>query len=1225
MSEQFKCKESFEDKQQAMQSEALLFWHKEVTEKLDLNKSGLIWSLKWEANLSCREHRLQPYGQTNLQALNILISCLISRSKHPLTVLRKCLEKHPDPISHHELATILNSEANFTYVGDPLVPAPKGTTSFEELRRMETLPLYIDIHRLLPLLNKYRLLSVREYCAIVEATEIESSLDLLLQVLERHPNGMCLLVHCLEEDGDMSSGHSALATIISDVSKPLGSHCHDVEGFMGIYASNLKRKYREGGLIMQQQWPPQKSERMIQLELVETEKEPTRQQGPRGHAMSKEKRRPIHHANLFKRCSCSKKPIRRVLVVGEPGSGKTTLCSILVQGWGACHILQEFKVVVLFHLRDPDVCSAQRLEDLTFHASTKVQEQLVQHFYETEGEGTLFLFDGWDELSSSQQIQGKFFQKLLSGKLLSFASVMVTSRTGSSYHLHSLQSFHRRVEILGFSEQNIKEYIFAEFSSNEAGASRLVEHVLDNPVVSAVCNIPLNCAIICHLWHSMETALPSSMTTLYTKIVLNVLLREIKRNFPRHQHIKRLTDFVTLPRDLQPLSHKLQQLAFKGIIKGTIVYSEEEMGALLPNASEDDLFSLQRFGLLQSAEHLVSLGHNFSFHFIHLTFQEFLAAQYITTLPQGQQEEIYRKYHNDPHLYITWRFFFGLLGRKGLSSCLVSTFSRHSSELQLSHCAFEAADRELCKVVLKRRRLVTFRGSFSPHDCLAIGYLIEGSAILNLDMKIGLCGHLSNKSASMLTNFLVRANGYTQVTEMQVTVGTAALSCLLEASGAFHSLHDLHLSNSPLDPSSVNDLTQLLQMHSNLEKVHLTKVGINEDVAPALIRAIGRHRGIHWLRLSHNNLGDSGIQSLAQELPNLPNLKELYLSEVSTTKSIVPLINAVSQHCKSLRGLHLRRNPLSPDDGHCIGMALCNMQYDTDRLSIDGTTLGDAGMCAFTSAITQEHSIVELSLRCCNITSVGLSGLKDILCSDILSVHKLYLDKNQLGHEGAFQMGRVLESNNCTLTWITLHDCNLGTEGAFEVLHGLSRNHFLKFLHLRSNGIGEDFPESHQPLCQSATSVSDKAGSILGRCLHLPSNSTLQWVDLSSNCLTAEGVDCVAAFMYTCRSLKDLVTSNCKLTSSDLLRISQQFSQLKSPQSSSDFSHDNLQSWDLSYNNIDGGTSSIALEQLLKMFSQLEVIHLRENPVSPVMMKYFEERLGARIVSQLYKLVSNLQ
>ena len=43
-------------------------------------------------------------------------------------------------------------------------------------------------------------------------------------------------------------------------------------------------------------------------------------------------------------------------------------------------------------------------------------------------------------------------------------------------------------------------------------AISLLEQLENNPLVDSVCSVPLNCTIVCHLWRTLEEALPTTMT-----------------------------------------------------------------------------------------------------------------------------------------------------------------------------------------------------------------------------------------------------------------------------------------------------------------------------------------------------------------------------------------------------------------------------------------------------------------------------------------------------------------------------------------------------------------------------------------------------------------------------------------------------------------------------------------------------------------------------------------
>ena len=247
-------------------------------------------------------------------------------------------------------------------------------------------------------------------------------------------------------------------------------------------------------------------------------------------------------------------------------------------------------------------------------------------------------------------------------------SVVVTSRPSASAPLHRLPCIDRFVEISGFSKEDIKEYIKSEFTSDQEKASCLLEQLDGNPLVESVCSIPLNCSIMCHLWRTLEEGLPSTMTQLYTKIILNVILRNIQKK-AAFKNVLNLSNFNALPKDLQQSFKLLCRFAFQALKNNQIVFSQEELVEFFPVGLALDE-KILCFGLLQSAETVLETGHGVSFHFIHLTFMEYLAALHLVEQTQSTQFQVFspRRILTDPvnmliqfHRFtIVWRFFFGI-------------------------------------------------------------------------------------------------------------------------------------------------------------------------------------------------------------------------------------------------------------------------------------------------------------------------------------------------------------------------------------------------------------------------------------------------------------------------------------------------------------------------------------------------------------------------------------
>ena len=467
---------------------------------------------------------------------------------------------------------------------------------------------------------------------------------------------------------------------------------------------SIKKKYRERLLAREEQWPPVRGDKLINLQLVEADKNEgfrgdLPQQGTGGDKM---KRTPILYDVLF-RVEEGKKPVRKVLVEGNGGMGKTTLCTMLSEGWAEDKMLSTFSCVLLLPLREQSVAQAESLPDLfkLLHSSENIRTSVVSELEESEGEKVLIIADGWDELEESKRNEKSFLYKLLFGDVLPFASVLLTSRPSASAPLHSLPSVDRLVEVVGFDEENIKQYIESEFEKCPEKASGLIEQLDNNPLIQNVCTVPLNCAITCNLWHTLDQELPSTLTELYTQIILNVILRDIKKKFPDVPVGLSLSNFDSIPSQLEPYWWLTCKFAFKALSNDRLVFIEEELASFFPEGLDSSQKFLY-FGLLQSAHSLLPVGHGLSFHILHLTFQEYLAALHLVTLPTEEQLKVVRTHGRSSRFAMVWRFFFGL-GSKKQGSCIkqvsrnvvcldetvVDTFlSLPSNELKLLKCHF---------------------------------------------------------------------------------------------------------------------------------------------------------------------------------------------------------------------------------------------------------------------------------------------------------------------------------------------------------------------------------------------------------------------------------------------------------------------------------------------------------------------------------------------------------
>ena len=809
---------------------------------------------------------------------------------------------------------------------------------------------------------------------------------------------------------------------------------HNMEGqeHMSEFVESLRETYRERQLVTEEQWPPVSSDKLINLQLVEADKKEGFRGGLPQHGVGGEKikRTPILYDDMF-RVEEGKKPVRKVLVEGNGGMGKTTLCTMLSEGWAEEKMLTQFNYVVLLPLREQLVTSAESLPDLLalLHSDESIIKFVVQQLKKTRGKGALIIADGWDELEEAKRSKESFLYKLLFGRVLPSASVLLTSRPSASASLHSLPSVDRLVEVVGFNEENIKQYIESEFVKCPKKASGLIEQLDNNPLIQNVCTVPLNCAITCNLWHTLDQELPSTLTELYTQIILNVILRDIKKKFPDLPIGLSLSNFDSIPSQLAPYWWLTCKFAFKALSNDRLVFTEEELASFFP----EGLDSSQKFlcfGLLQSARSLLPVGHGLSFHFLHLTFQEFLAALYLVTLPTEEQLQVVRTFGESSRFAMVWRFFFGL-GSEKQGSCIgqvsrkvvcldekvVDTLLQSTDGVSIillssavkflqCHCALESVNDSVSSKVAKNidgqfgYNLISI--THTPHDYVAVLHVLSHTSHCHsVHIDVRGCG-LSDKLLKRLTDLLSSAGGELEVVDLNFgnnkLTGGGVSDLLTRASAAFSSLKELTLHNNSIDGDGVNSIVTSL-IHTSCKSLTV-------------------------LSLSQNPLGVSGIQALERAVASgvLVNLEWLYLTNSLTddadinSRLITTCLKPITSHCPHLFHLELSYNNLGVPGACALGEALPLMTNDI-RLYLNNTMLNSEAIIAFTDCIKNSIPVSRKSL----IQPKGSLPQLDSSCSSSSGkLMELHLSDNKIDDDGVAALNEQVPQLFPSLEYIFL-------------------------------------------------------------------------------------------------------------------------------------------------------------------------------------------------------------
>ncbi|XP_073721965.1 protein NLRC3-like [Misgurnus anguillicaudatus] len=723
---------------------------------------------------------------------------------------------------------------------------------------------------------------------------------------------------------------------------------------------------------------------------------------------------PIKCNDIFKPLPEQDKHIRSVLTKGVAGIGKTVSVQKFILDWAEEKENQDVHLIFPLPFREINLMKDKTLSLLDllhlFFPQTKEMEIFSDKYK------VLFIFDGLDECRLSLDFKSKekfcdvsestsvdvMLTNLIKGNLFPSALIWITSRPAAADLIPS-ECVDRVTEVRGFTDPQKEEY-FRKRISDERLSDQIISHLKSSRSLYIMCHIPVFCWISVTVLERMlseaeSQEIPKTLTQMYTHFLI------IQTN------IKHQKDYDKKDEDM---IFKLGKLAFKQLVKGNLIFYDEDLRECGIDVAEASVYSglctqifRQEFGLYQGKVYC----------FVHLSIQEHLASLYAHLSSTNNNRNVF-----DPE--------------PGWFSKILGILKRLLSEQDsLSELHQRAVDESL----------QSKNGHLDLFLRFLLGLSLESNQILLQDLltQMRRCSYKKEETVEYIKQKMNENLSPEKSINLIHCLNELGDDSLLQEIQDY--VRSSSLGKTKLSSSQWAALVfVLLTSEQHLDELNLNKfIGDKNTADEVLVRLQPLIKETKKLQLSFCNITDEGCVVLTSALRSNPShLRDLNLSQNKLRDSGVKRISDVLKNpdCK-LKILRLRECNITDEGCVALTSALRSNPSHLRDLDLSNNKLRDSGVKLISDVLKNPDCKLKiLKLRWCNITYEGCVALTSALRSNLSRLRELDLSHNKLRDSGVKLISDVLKNPDCKLEILRLMCCNITDEGCVALTSALRSN-----------------------------------------------------------------------------------------------------------------------------------------------------------------------------------------